>query len=310
MQTNLYKSVLIIACFFYFSCSVFGQQEAMNTQYMFNTLVYNPSYAGTKDAISTAAIYRQQWVSSNFEGAPRTISAYVHGPVREKIGLGLSVQSDQLGVHDWLNIRGNYSYKFYVSPRSKVSLGLSTSFSIQQSDYNSVMGANGDVTTDITFSENRNKVLPNFGFGAFYYSNWYYVGFSIPNILNNKLSAFSAQQYRHYYGSAGMVLPVTKSIKVKPAVLLKSVGGNAPTELDLSVNVYFFNTIWTGLAFRTRDSFDMLLGIQVNRSLKIGYAFDLITTELNNHTDLHTHEIMIGYDFNFGPSRIITPRYF
>lgn len=306
MQTNLYKSVFIIACFFYFGCSAYGQQEAMNTQYMFNSLVYNPAYAGTKDAISTAAIYRQQWV--NFEGAPRTISAYVHGPFREKVGLGLSVQSDKLGVHDWLNIRGNYSYKFYVSPRSKVSLGLSTSVSVQQSDYTSVT----TYTSDNTFSQNQNQVLPNFGFGAFYYSNWYYVGFSVPNILNNKLSALSdnAEQYRHYYVAGGLVLPLSKTIRVKPAVLLKSVGGNAPTELDLSANVYFFNTIWAGIAYRTRDSFDLLLGIQVNRSLKIGYAFDLITTDLNNHTDLHTHEIMVGYDFNFGPSRIITPRYF
>jgi len=307
MQTNLYKRLLLIACLFC-SCSIlYGQQEAMNTQYMFNSMLYNPAYAGTKDAISTAAIYRQQWVK--FDGAPRTVSAFVHGPVREKVGLGLAIQSDQIGVHDWLNIRANYSYKFYVSPRSKVSFGLSTSMNIQNSKYNTEITSSGE---DNLFAENQKRMLPNFGFGAFYYSNWYYVGVSIPNIINNKLSALSeeAQQFRHYYAAAGMVLPITNTVKLKPAVLLKSVGGNAPTELDFSMNVYFFNTIWAGLAYRTRDSFDMLLGIQINRSLKVGYAFDLITTEISNHTDLHTHEIMIGYDFNFGPSRIITPRYF
>ncbi|MEM6722456.1 MAG: type IX secretion system membrane protein PorP/SprF, partial [Bacteroidota bacterium] len=39
-----------------------AQQEPMYTQYMFNTLAYNPAYAGSLGFLSMNAIYRIQWV--------------------------------------------------------------------------------------------------------------------------------------------------------------------------------------------------------------------------------------------------------
>lgn len=299
--------ILFLGLFAYMGLS--AQQDAMYTQYMFNTLMYNPAYAGTKDALSTAAIYRNQWV--DFDGAPKTVSLYAHGPIREKYGLGLDLQHDTWGVHRWTLARGNYSYKFYVSPKAKVSIGINTSLLFQQSNYQDVNTFETNV--DPSFAEGRNsKVQPNFGFGIFYYSNMYYLGFSIPNIVNNKLSALSveARQYRHYYLTGGAVLPLSDLLKLKPSFLLKSVGGNAPLEVDLTLQLYINDVVWTGLAYRTRDSFDFLLGFDLNNSIHIGYAFDLITTEIREHTTWHTHEFMLGYDLNLRNERVISPRYF
>jgi len=285
-----------------------AQQDAMHTQYMFNTLMYNPAYAGSRDAFSAAAIYRHQW--HNFDGAPKTGSVTLHGPVRDKYGLGLSLQYDSWGVHDWGLVEGSYAYRFYLTPTVKLSAGIQASMLYQQSNY-TLVNSNTD-NIDPTFMQDESRILPNFGAGLFLYSNRYYVGLSIPHILNNKLSALSqnAQQNRHYYLAAGIVLPLSNSLELKPSVLVKSVGSFAPTQAEINANLYIQKVVWVGATYRTGDSFDFLFGVQINPSLRFGYAFDLTTTEIRQEAPGGTHEIMIGYDFNVGRERVVTPRYF
>ena len=54
---------LFILCLFAFSgTALMAQQEIMLSQYMFNQMVVNPGYAGSKPYISADALYRKQWV--------------------------------------------------------------------------------------------------------------------------------------------------------------------------------------------------------------------------------------------------------
>src|SRR5436309_2549557 len=58
-----------------------AQQEPQFTNYMFNTLYYNPAYAGTREGLCGSLIYHNQY--QNFAGpdketAPRTESFTVH----------------------------------------------------------------------------------------------------------------------------------------------------------------------------------------------------------------------------------------
>lgn len=288
---------------------LFGQQDAKYTQYMFNTLMYNPAYAGTRDAVSATAIHREQWV--NFDGAPQTSTLHIHAPFREKYGLGLALQRDKWGVHEWGEVQGIYSYKFYVNPRQKISLGLSASLLYQVSNYTEVGLTE---TTDPVFGQNENNFLPNFGFGIFYYSNKHYLGFSVPRLIdNNYLTVLDTDgsQFRHFYVAGGLVLPLNESgsLKLKPAALLKSVGQSAPIQLDFDLQLFINDAFWVGGSYRTGDSFDFLAGFYVGRNLRVGYAYDLITTEIQNHTS-GTHEIMVGVDFRNNTQKIITPRHF
>ena len=49
---------------------VFSQREAQYTQYMYNTSMVNPGYAGTDDALKISLLHRSQWVG--IDGAPTT----------------------------------------------------------------------------------------------------------------------------------------------------------------------------------------------------------------------------------------------
>jgi type IX secretion system PorP/SprF family membrane protein len=56
------KIVFLIAFFGLFYTNSNAQQDPHYTQYMYNMNVINPAYAGSKESISGALLYRQQWV--------------------------------------------------------------------------------------------------------------------------------------------------------------------------------------------------------------------------------------------------------
>ena len=57
-----------------------AQQDAMFTKYMFNSLVYNPAYAGYYDHMYISALYRNQW--SGVNEAPVTQTLTLHTPLK------------------------------------------------------------------------------------------------------------------------------------------------------------------------------------------------------------------------------------
>jgi hypothetical protein len=77
---------------------IFAQQDPLSSQYMFNTLTYNPGVAGTSGMICATAMNRQQWIG--FKGAPATTLFNISAPVSLfgiKSGVGLLVESDNVG---------------------------------------------------------------------------------------------------------------------------------------------------------------------------------------------------------------------
>src|SRR5690606_37570725 len=87
-----------------------AQQRPIFSQYMFNGLALNQAYAGNQMQCSATAVYRDQWV--NFDGAPTTKTFSAHtGIKKKKIGVGLMVASEEIGVHKDISLYGYYSYK-------------------------------------------------------------------------------------------------------------------------------------------------------------------------------------------------------
>lgn len=293
----------------------FAQQDAMFTQYMFNGLVLNPAYAGSRDALNATALYRNQWV--NIAGAPKTITFSMHAPVRnEKIGLGFIFANDRLGITNTNNLGLNYAYRIKFKNKGTLSLGLQASILQYNADFSSVQHSFSNSVFDPAFVQNINRWLPNFGTGIYYYTNKFYAGASVPNIISNKLngegSVFQigdrAQQFRHLFLTTGYVFDLNKSLKLKPSILMKFVQG-APIQFDFNANLWLFDMFAVGLSYRTRDSIDALFEFQVTPQLGIGYAYDYTLTPLGKYTS-GSHEIMVRYEFGFKKSRIITPRYF
>ena len=294
---------------------VMAQQEARYTQYMFNKLVLNPAYAGSTEALSLTGVFRKQWVS--IDGAPQSASFSAHAPIGQKIGLGGFIEYDQIGVHKGGTLNLSYAYKFIIN-ESRLAVGVQGGLRYLKSNWTELEGNSFiDPSLEPTlFANNESRIMPNFGVGLYFYNpNKFYVGASIPHLINNDLGVTKiAHQYRHYYFMAGGVIPAGSALKVKPSVLLKVVPKNAPMQLDANLMFLIKNTLWLGSSFRfdqgfSPESIDFIAAVQLNNGLKVGYAYDYTLSKLNEFTS-GSHEIMVGYDFKQEGIRIRTPRYF
>ena len=291
---------------------VFAQQDAMFSQYMFNTVAVNPAYAGSRDVISATALYRKQW--TNIPGSPRTVTFSVDAPLKnEKVGLGLLLVNDKIGVTNTTGVYASYAYRIRLK-KGTLAMGLQAGFSQYVADLNSVK-LDPDNTYDANFTGvYTNKTLPNFGVGFYYNTDKFYVGLSMPHILNNNLSSQSdglsnnARQYRQYFIMGGYVFKLTDDVKLKPSTLIKVVGG-APIQFDINTNVWFFDAIAIGASYRTSKTLVAMLEIQATKQFRFGYAYDFTLGNLSSYAG-GAHEVMLRYEFGYVKAKILSPRYF
>ncbi len=286
---------------------IVAQQQVMFSQYMFNGLAINPAYAGSHDAISMTALARVQWVG--IDGAPTTQTFSVHSPVPEKnIGLGGLFVRDNIGVTTQTSFFASYSYRLETSI-GILSMGLHAGFSDTQLRYTDL-----GVDDENLLSDGR-SFDPNFGAGIYFQNQKFYGGISIPFLLKNNpqdqggvSDDIGIQQIQHYYLTAGAIFDLSPLVRVKPNLLVKSVPG-APIEFDLNANVILDDRLWLGMSYRSLDAISLLIEIQLNNQLRLGYAYDITLTELKQISS-GSHEVMLNYRFVFPKHKIVTPRYF
>ncbi|POY39448.1 hypothetical protein C3L50_09695 [Flavobacterium alvei] len=291
----------------------YAQQDAQYTQYMYNTTVVNPAYAGTRETLNVFALYRTQWVG--LDGAPQTANFSVTSPIAKNLGLGVSVVSDKIGPSEENNLAVDFSYIINVSENYKLSFGVKGSANLLNVDFTKLNIYNPG---DPRYQNNiDNKFSPNLGVGLYLYSDKAYLGFSAPYILesnhydksaNNTATTFMATERIHYYAIAGYVFDLSPSLQFKPSVLTKLVQG-APLQVDLSGNFLINQKFTLGLAYRWDAAFSALVGFQASDSWFIGYSYDMDSTKLNNYNS-GSHEFFLRYELFTKKNRILSPRFF
>jgi type IX secretion system PorP/SprF family membrane protein len=308
------KKLLISASLLLTGIISFAQQDAMFTHYMFNTLAVNPGYAGSRDALTITGLHRSQWVS--FPGAPTTQTLTLHTPIHnDQLGLGLSVLNDKIGPTNTTAIYADFAYKLKLNEKAKLAFGLKGGINLRSNGLSSLAL---DETNDDAFANDVvSDVLPNFGFGLYYYTDKYYVGLSTPKLLENNFttntvsgSLSSASEKRHYFLIAGTVFPITDHIKLKPTGFMK-VTEAAPIEGDITLTALFKEKLWAGVMFRTGDALGLLVGANITDQLSLGYSFDWSYTNTTFKYNAGSHELMLRYDLIYNNAqRIRSPRYF
>ncbi len=327
------KLIITSLALFIFFTSGIAQQDPMFTKYMFNSLVFNPAYAGAKDHLSATLLHRDQWWG--IDGAPKTQSLTIHSPLESgKVGLGLSLVNDQIGPTNTISAMASYAYRIQLN-QGKLALGINAGVMNYRTDF-SLLNVNDP--SDIAFMQEMtpNSWLPNVGAGVHYYlPNKFYVGVAAPHLLNSPLrigavgDSLTAQQFRHFYFMTGGAIRINSSMIFKPSLLIKNVGlfgafqdnslVSAPTEFDIDASILFYDALWVGVAFRSAfegftgtssfDSGDVWVSYYLRNGFRIGAAYDFTLTELRPFAQ-GSFEVMLGYEMNYKEKQIVTPRYF
>lgn len=286
-----------------------AQQDPHYTQYMYNMNIVNPAYAGSKESISFGALYRKQWV--NIEDAPTSFTFSGHAPVGRNVGLGLSFISDKIGPVTEQNVFGDFSYTLQLNETSKLALGIKAGVSFHQVGLRDIQSTLPDPSEGI-FGQDINDASLNLGVGAFYYTQNYYVAFSIPNLAKSAHLDYNGREYgsdvSHYFLTAGYVFDVNYELKFKPSIMLKS-AFNVKPSLDVSANLLFKEKFEIGATYRLQDSFGGMINFAVTPELRIGYAYDHIISDLKV-TAPSSHEFILLYDLFVSKKVSRSPRFF
>lgn len=291
------------------SASVFAQQDAQYTNYMYNTININPAYAGSRGVTSIFGLYRAQWIG--LDGAPQTGTVSINAPIENSnVGIGFSVVNDRIGASDKTTVALDLSYAIQVSENYKLALGVKGIADLFNVDYTKL---NRYDLNDPKFQNNiENKFTPNIGAGIYFYSDKLYLGLSAPkflesNVYNDNTSATSLEKM-HYYLIGGYVFDLSPNLLFKPAFMCKTVEGS-PLQVDVSGNFMFNEKFVLGAAWRWDAAMSLMAGFQVSDGLYIGYGYDLETTKLANYNS-GSHEIFLRFELSKNRERVETPRFF
>jgi len=297
-----------------FTININAQQDPQYTQYMYNTQVINPGYVGTRDAFSFSGLYRAQWVG--VDGAPKNVTLTGNTPVGySNVGLGLSVVRDEIGPSLQTFVTADVSYTIRVADDAELAFGVKGGGSLLDVDFTKLtIEHQGDA-----FDRNiDNRFSPQIGAGAYYFTDRFYLGLSVPNFLETEHfntesiedeSATSVGKDRmHYFLISGYVFDIDNEIKFKPALMTKFVRG-APLQVDISTNFLFFEKLTLGAAYRWSAAISGLVGFQLSESLFLGFAYDTDTTVIRAYNK-GSYEFFLRYEIFRKQEKIYMPRFF
>jgi type IX secretion system PorP/SprF family membrane protein len=286
-----------------------AQQDPHYTQYMYNMNVINPAYAGSKESISFGLLFRKQWV--NIEDAPTSLSFSGHTPVGKNVGVGLSLISDKIGPVTEQNVFGDFSYTLKLGGTQRLAFGLKAGASFHKVGLRDIQSSLPDPSEGV-FGTDINDTSLNLGTGVFYYTDKYYVSFSVPNMIKSAHLDYNGREYgsdvSHYFLTAGYVFDINYELKFKPSFMLKSAFNVSPS-VDVSANFLYQEKFELGATYRLEDSFGVMVNFAITPELRIGYAYEHIISDLKI-TSPSSHELIILYDLFESKKVSRSPRFF
>lgn len=304
-----YTIILLLALISFID--IFGQQDALYSQYMFNPMAINPAYAGSRNTISGVLLHRNQWVG--VKDAPRTNSLAVHSPIKGKnFALGLNLTTDKIGPTTSTTFLGTYAYHLKLG-KGNLSFGIRGgvyAFELRNSELN--------------YTNNQNKIdvnykstAPNFDFGTYYHTDKFYGGISINHLSNGEVkfkgSAETFDLNMHFMAFAGKAFVLNPNLVFKPSFNLKYTE-SAPLNYDINASVLFQKVFWLGASYRSsvssfsEASLVFITEYNISQSLRLGYSYDFNLGAIKRYNS-GSHEVFIGTDLRSKRKKSVSPRY-
>ncbi len=289
------KKILHLLIILLGGMSGMAQQDHQFTQFMYNKPVLNPGYVGSNDAPCFTLTSRNQWLG--LDGAPQTQMFSFNTPVfNKRVGLGLSINRQTIGIAEKYTAESQYSYRIRIG-YGTLGLGLSASVRFLRINYSKATAVQSINLDEAIPEDLQSKYIPNFGAGFYYSSYRFYLGASIPRLIENSID-FSetgetvSKEVRHIYGMMGFLLDLGEKVQIQPQVLLKYVKG-APFDADANINFIFSDRVTTGLSYRLGGSKDtgigesvsLVFGMQLTDTVLFGLSYDYSLSELANYSN-------------------------
>lgn len=302
-EQNL-KNRFFIGILFFLSFFSYGQQIPHYTQYLYNMQIVNPAYVGVRSDLSISVLSRQQW--TGISGAPTTKTLSINGRTRLGLGIGATFVNDKIGLSEINNVNVDGSYTVIISESSRLSLGLKLGSTFFTNNL-----ANGITPDQEIYASNSGQFF-NVGFGSFFYNDKFYVGISVPYMLESpqfyiqpKNREIRIAKNQDYFLSSGFLLELSEDVLFKPSTMIRY-NSSVPISFDVNANFMYKEVIETGISYRHNASISALFAVIINKKIRVGYAYDYRTN--NAIGNLNTHEFIVHVDIDLKrETRWLTP---
>lgn len=294
------KKLISLSVLIFLPMMLMGQLTPVTNHYVLNPLRINPSYAGSRGGLSVAAFYRQQWVGLN--GAPRTMSLELDAPVlSDKLGLGLFVVNDKIGVTRQTEVMTSYAFRISVG-NGTLAMGLGAGLVATNTAWSDLIVL--DPGDDYFLIDSKVFVVPDFSFGTYYSGKNYFLSFSIPRLLGyrfdfdkNKYSLRVEPGNYNYVVNTGYMFPLGAKARVMPSALVSYSPGDRLL-YDGSLHFILYDRVWLGATYRSTGSVTALAQFAINNQLKMAYSYDFDFGKLGTYNN-GSHEVMLRYEFRY-----------
>ncbi|MBF9253902.1 type IX secretion system membrane protein PorP/SprF [Pontibacter sp. 172403-2] len=301
-----------------------AQQRPQYSQYVQNNYLTNPAVGGIESYTDFRLGYRTQW--AGLEGAPTSFYATLHGSLGNNgigssnssrggfskqnrykravphHGVGMLAMVDKAGLLRTSTLNLSYSYHLPLNRYLTLASGISSG--ITQFALNTQNAAVFDPGDPYLSGAVQNATKADLALGFWLYSPDFYVGVSGGQLLRNgsdfaqggTISQPHLRQQPHFYGTAGLRLPLSSDLSVVPSVMVKATESAAPA-IDFNLRALYLQRIWGGVSYRHHDAMAVMAGINVSTLLDIGYSYDLSTSSMNQ-VSAGSHEVVVGFKLN------------
>jgi type IX secretion system PorP/SprF family membrane protein len=294
------KKIIKLLFFIVIPISVSGQMASFTSQYVLNPLVLNPAYAGNRGVLNVAAFYRKQWVG--VKGSPETITLTVDAPFRDdKMGLGLMMVNDKIGVTKETQFKTNYSYKINMG-KGNLAFGLGAGLVVTNTAWSDLIVV--DPEDEYLLIDSKAFIVPTFSFGTYYSDQKYFAGFSIPKLIGYKFN-FEKNKYvlhndmtdYYYLFNTGYLFDLSSNLKFFPSALIVFSPGDKIL-YDINANFRLMDRLWLGASYRNNRSISGMFQFQLTDQIKFAYTYDFDFAKLRTFSS-GSHEVMLRYEFRY-----------
>lgn len=310
-----------------------AQQKPYYTQYILNNYILNPAISGIENYVDVKLSYRKQWDA--IPGAPQTSYFSIQGPLNKSDfkttptsfqpagenpignsyyednvpsaphhGIGMIVMSDKTGYLSRFSMYATYAYHKAVSAQNSLALGFMAGFANNSLDRSKIEWATLDPNDPAVGLSNGElkKFTPELGAGLWYYSQKFFLGASVLNIIPGKATFVKNSKYGtyykpHFFAQGGYKFFITDNLTVLPSMALQFITPQ-PVQVHTNVKFQYEDRLWFGGSYRYTDKlggFAAMAGVNVMNTFNVGYSYDFATNQRLKTYVGNTHEIMIGF---------------
>lgn len=294
------KRIIIFTALSFLAIISSGQLIPITDQYLLNPLAINPSYAGNRSVLSVSLLYKNQW--TGMTGAPETGTFSIDAPLRgERIGLGLMVVADKIGVTNEQQIMTSYSFKVDIGD-GILSMGLGAGVIITNTAWSELTV--NDPGDEYYLADSRTFYMPEFRFGLYYTYKKYFAGFSVPKFLTysfdykkDKFAIMNDFSHYNYLFNTGYTFNLGKRFNFTPSVLLSYMTSEG-FSYDVNMIAGYLDRAWFGASYSSNKTLTGIFQFQLTNQVGIGYTYKYDLGSLGRYNN-GSHGIMLRYEFRY-----------